>query len=92
MTPSVVTASICPASSAVTQSGYRGYSTSWTAWANLSLTCWAGVEPVTEQSLRELSVSGPVMSAAVRRTSRSWPVVKYGPANDTCCLRLSVIE
>ena len=88
----MVTASICPASSAVTQSEYRGYSTSWTAWAYLSFTCCAGVDPVTEHSRRPLSVSGPAMSADVRRTSRSWPVVKYGPANDTTCLRLSVIE
>ena len=57
-----------------------------------SCTCWIGVEPVTEQTFLPFSVSLPVIAVSSLRTSRSWPATKYGPAKETCVLRLSVIE
>ncbi|SHW92898.1 Uncharacterised protein [Mycobacteroides abscessus subsp. abscessus] len=53
----------------------------------------AGVEPDTEHSfLWFCSDSTLVISLLSARTSRLWPVTRYGPANDTFCLRASVIE
>jgi hypothetical protein len=34
----------------------------------------------------------PVMSLLSDRTSRLWPVIRYGPAKETFSLRASVIE
>ena len=56
-----------------------------------SRTRWIGVEPVAEQTFLPFRVSLPVMAASSARTSRPWPATKYGPAKDTCTLRLSLI-
>ena len=58
-----------------------------------SLTFWIGVEPVAEQTFLPFRASLPAsIEVSALRTSRSWPAMKYGPAKETCFLRLSVIE
>jgi hypothetical protein len=57
-----------------------------------SRTRCSGVDPVAEQTFLPFRVSLPVMAVSSLRTSRSCPAMKYGPANDTSFLRLSVIE
>ena len=46
---------------------------------------------MTEHSFLPSRLSGPVMSESTE-TSRSWPAMKYGPANVTFSARSSVIE
>ena len=53
---------------------------------------FAEVDPVTEQSFLPFNDSGPVMSVLSALTRRSWPAMKYGPANETFCFRSSVME
>ncbi|CPU64574.1 Uncharacterised protein [Mycobacteroides abscessus] len=78
--------------SAVTHSAYPGRSRSCTPAAYSSLMRCADVEPVTEQRFLPSSDSGPVMSVLSSATSRSCPATKYGPANATVSLRVSVME
>ena len=51
----------------------------------------ADVVPATVHRSLPFSVSGPVISSSLRRTSRSWWAMKYGPAKSTVFLRSSVI-
>jgi hypothetical protein len=54
---------------------------------------WIEVEPVAEQTVSSaVSESLPVILSLSAATSRPCPVMKYGPAKEICCLRLSVIE
>src|SRR5882757_4407428 len=92
MASSVVSTSTLCCSSWFTQSEYFDSSTmllgSVSPW---SRTRWIGVEPVTEQTFLPLRVFLPVIELSSLRTSRLWPATKYGPAKDTCALRLALI-